>query len=93
MTQAEITLITNAVLVAIDPALASIHEKINAVALSVSAIEERTSKHMPTRDQVAIAIEAHVTACRSSRRWMWGIILGLPAVAASVAAIAQALTR
>jgi hypothetical protein len=93
MTQSELRSITDSVIVAINPILGDIHEKINAVALSVSAIEERTSKHMPTRDQVAIAIEAHVTACRSSRRWMWGIILGLPAVAASVAAIAQALAR
>jgi hypothetical protein len=93
MTRSEIKSITDSVLVAINPALGDIHEKINEVAKSVSAIEERTSKHMPTREQVAIAIEAHVTACRSSRRWLWGVILGLPAVAASVAAIVQALAR
>jgi hypothetical protein len=85
----EMKAITDAVLVAINPALGAIHEKINAVAKSVSTIEERT-QHMPTREQVSVAIESHATSCRSSRRWMWGIILGLPAVVAGVAAIVEA---
>jgi len=93
MTRDTLDDITNAVVVAMDPRLSEIHEKINAVAISVSAIEERTSKHMPTKEQVALAIDAHVLACRASRRWVWGVILGLPAVAASVAAIVQSLAR
>jgi len=90
MTRSEIQSVTNSIRVALLPDFAELHEKINGVSESVAAIEERTSKHMPTREQVAIAIEAHVTTCRSSRRWLWGVILGLPAIAASVAAIAQA---
>jgi hypothetical protein len=91
MTHADIQIITDAVRVAMNPSLGEIHEKINDVAKSVAAIDERTLRHMPTREQVAIAIDAHVSACRSSRRWLWGVILGLPAVAASAAAIVQAV--
>jgi t-SNARE complex subunit (syntaxin) len=76
MTHAEIKSITDSVLVAINPALGDIHEKINDVAKVVSAIDERTTNHMPTREQVAIAINAHVSSCRSSRRWQWGLIIG-----------------
>jgi hypothetical protein len=93
MTVTELKSITDAVRVALLPDFAGLHEKINVVSESVAVIDERTSKHMPTREQVALAIEAHVVACRSSRRWLWGVILGLPAVAASVAAIVQAFAR
>lgn len=92
MTRSEIQSITDSVRVALNPDFAALHEKINDVVESVSAINERTN-HMPTKDEVTRAIIDHVVACGSKRRWGLSILLALPATAASIVALVAAFGR
>jgi hypothetical protein len=67
---------------ALRPELNNIHGRVTELAKSTSKIDERT-EHMPTKDDmhgaIKSAIKSHHAGCESSRRWIWGIALGLPA--------------
>jgi len=90
MTQDEIRLITYAVRAAIKPDLDVIHGRVTELATTVSAIDERLH-HIPTKSDMANAVVLHSTRCAAGRRWVWGIFLGLPAVALATYGIVSAI--
>lgn len=70
--------------------LEKIEDLLNRMAVSIASVEEHI-KHVPTKSDMHLAIQSHWSQCSSKRRWIWGVILGLPAVAVATYSLLRAI--
>lgn len=65
-----------------------LHHRVTQLATSTAAIDERT-KHLMTDADVKDEVARHGSQCAAGRRWVWGVVLGLPAVFVAAVALSK----